>query len=592
MHRLVEQSDVVVLDQPYQFRGHVATDLSGFIYPRFPGNIPRPEKFIVCCQHRITGNRSVTLLLYVRRTIVVRQSIGGAMLRNFSIRIRLFAGYATLLICLCTIAGAGLAGFQYLNERMRVVFEERAIPVELLSQVNYLMQRNRVLMMDTLVNPGQSNVEKRHSEFVVNQGKIQDALRSYARIPRTAELDPPYQAFLEQQQKYEKDALEAAMAAIAKNKYDDGQVLYLDKISPMAPGFQDAIEKLMALQVKLAGQAYQDSREGAVIGRSAILTIMLVALAGGILLSWAIARSITRPITDAETIATRVAEGDLQPTRFVSAGDEVGRLVSHLERMRSALANIVADVRTGSGLIASTSGEISRGVNDLSQRTEMQAANLQEASASLDNLLENVQSHARISHEVSEVAHNTAAGAKTGGQSVRELVTQIDAVGAMSRKIAEITNVIDSIAFQTNILALNAAVEAARAGEQGRGFAVVASEVRMLATRSATAAAEIKALISDTVSSVGQVTSMAGNAGTQVDSVVAQVGTINELITRLNETSSHQADEMHQISKAIRTIDEMTQQNAALVEENAAAADSLAKEASLLDQLVGTFQLP
>ena len=514
------------------------------------------------------------------------------MLRKFSIRIRLVAGFGTLLVCLCTIAGAGLAGFQYLNEQMRVIYEERAIPIELLARVNYLMQRNRVLMMDTLVNPGKSNVEKRNTEFMINLGKVHEALSLYAAIARTAELEQPYRVFLEQQQKYGKEALEAAMSAMANDSFDDGQVLYLDKISPMAPGFQASTEKLMDLQVKLAGQAYQEAREDAAMGRSAILAIMLCALAGGILLSWLIARSITQPINDAETISTRVAEGDLRPANFEPAGDEIGRLVSHLERMRNALANIVSDVRIGSNLIASTSGEISKGVNDLSQRTERQAANLQETSASLDQLLEGVQSHARISHEVSEVARSTAAGAQAGGQSVRELVTQIETVGEKSRKIADITSVIDSIAFQTNILALNAAVEAARAGEQGRGFAVVASEVRILATRSATAAAEIKALITDTVSSVGHVTFMAGNAGTQVDNVVAQVGTINELLSRLNETSSHQADELHRISNAIRTIDEMTQQNAALVEENAAAADRLAKEASGLDMMVGTFQLP
>jgi methyl-accepting chemotaxis protein len=475
---------------------------------------------------------------------------------------------------------------------MRVVYEERAIPVELLSRVNYLMQHNRVLMMDTLVNPGKSNVEKRNAEFISNLNKVHDALKLYAAVPRTPELEQPYQVFLDQQQKYGKEALEAAMNAMASDRFDDGQALYLDKISPMAPGFQASIEKLMDLQVRLAGQAYQGAREGATTGRSAILAIMVCALAGGILLSWLIARSITQPITDAETIATRVAEGDLRPTTMEAAGDEIGRLVIHLERMRTALANIVSDVRTGSHLIASTSGEISKGVNDLSQRTELQAANLQEASASLDQLLQSVQSHARISQEVSGVARSTESGAQAGGQSVRELVVQIQMVSEMSRKIADITNVIDAIAFQTNILALNAAVEAARAGEQGRGFAVVASEVRMLATRSATAAAEIKSLITDSVSAVGKVTSMAGTAGTQVDNVVAQVGSINELISRLNETSNLQADELHQISNAIRTIDEMTQQNAALVEENAAAADSLAKEASGLDQIVGTFRLP
>ena len=514
------------------------------------------------------------------------------MLRNFSIRIRLVVGFSTLLICLCAIASAGLAGFQYLNEQMRVIYEERAIPVELLSRVNYLMQRNRVLMMDTLVNPGKSNVEKRNTEFKTNLGKVHDALKLYAEIPRTAELEHLYQAFLEQEKKYGKEALEAAMNAMAQDKFDDGQFLYLEKISPMAPAFQKSIEVLMDLQVKLAGQAYQGARESAATGRLAILAIMVSALAGGILLSWLIARSITHPVADAETIATLVAEGDLRPSNIETANDEIGRLISHLERMRSALANIVSDVRAGSNLIASTSGEISTGVNDLSQRTEMQAANLQEASAALDQLLDGVQNHARISHEVGEVTRSTESGAQAGGKSVRELVVQIETVGEMSRKIADITNVIDAIAFQTNILALNAAVEAARAGEQGRGFAVVASEVRMLATRSATAAAEIKALITDAVSSVGKVISMAGNAGTQVDNVVAQVGTINDLVARLNETSHHQAEELNQISKAIRTIDEMTQQNAALVEENAAAADSLANEASGLDQWVGTFRLP
>ncbi len=514
------------------------------------------------------------------------------MLRNFSIRIRLFAGYATLLACLCTIAAAGLAGFQYLNERIRVVYEERAIPVELLSQVNYLMQRNRVLMMDTMVNPGAANVEKRNAEFVSNMGKIQEALKLYDHIPRTAELESPYQTFLNQQSNYGRDALQAAMNAMVKNDFDEGQFLYLNKVSPMAPAFQSSIENMMDLQVKLAGQAYQDSREGAAIGRSAIVVIMVVTLVGGVLLSWLVARSITHPITDAEAIATRVAAGDLQSSPLHMASDEVGRLMSHLERMRSALAHIVSDVRKGSGLIAVTSGEISKGVNELSQRTELQAANLQEASASLDQLLNSVQSHADISREVSEVAHSAAQGAQTGGTSVRKLVAQIDTVGNMSRKIAEITNVIDAIAFQTNILALNAAVEAARAGDQGRGFAVVASEVRMLAIRSATAAAEIKALITDTVQSVGQVTAMAGNAGQEVESVVSQVGAINELIARMNQNSSHQALEMQQISNAVRTIDEMTQQNAALVEENAAAADSLAHEASVLDRLVGTFRLP
>ena len=515
-----------------------------------------------------------------------------ATVRNFTIRIRLLAGFATLLLCLCTIAGAGLFGYQYLNERMRIVYEERAVPVELLARVNYLMQRNRVLMMDTMVNPGASNVEKRNLEFKGNVTKIQDALQQYASIPRTPALEAPYQEFLAQQQQYAQQALEIAMAAMVGGNFDDGQFLYLNKISTMAPNFQASIEKLSKLQVELAGDSYREARQGAATGRMAIIALMLIAVAGGVVLSWAISRSVTLPIAQAESIATRVAEGDLQASVYVHSRDEIGRLMAQLERMRMALADIVSDVRNGSSLIASTSGEISQGVNDLSQRTEQQSANLQEASASLSQVLQDLQSHASISTEVNTVARNTANNASTGGTSVRALVSQIEIVGENSRKIAEITNVIDSIAFQTNILALNAAVEAARAGEQGRGFAVVASEVRMLATRSATAAAEIKTLIKEAVSSIGHVTTMASTAGSQVDQVVEQVSTITNLISRLNETSSHQVEEMRQVSHAIQAIDDMTQKNAALVEENAAAAASLAKEASVLDRLVSTFQLP
>ena len=543
-------------------------------------------RFIHCA--RIICHKKVTIFLNHRPLPI--QS--GANVRNFTIRIRLLAGFATLLLCLCTIAGAGLFGYQYLNEHMRIVYEERAVPVELLARVNYLMQRNRVLMMDTMVNPGQSNVEKRSSEFKGNVAKIQDALQRYASIPRTPALEAPYQDFVAQQQKYAQQALDVAMAAMVAGNFDDGQFLYLNKISAMAPNFQASIEKLSKLQVELAGDSYREARQGAASGRMAIVALMLIAVAGGIALSWAISRSVTHPIAQAEAIATRVAEGDLQAAVYAHSRDEIGRLMAQLERMRMALAAIVSDVRDGSSLIASTSGEISQGVNDLSQRTEQQSANLQEASASLSQVLHDLQSHASISTEVNTVARNTANNASTGGASVRALVGQIEVVGENSRKIAEITNVIDSIAFQTNILALNAAVEAARAGEQGRGFAVVASEVRMLATRSATAAAEIKTLIKEAVSSIGHVTSMASTAGSQVDQVVEQVSTITHLISRLNETSSHQVKAMRQVSHAIQTIDDMTQKNAALVEENAAAAASLAKEASALDRLVSTFQLP
>jgi methyl-accepting chemotaxis protein len=259
--------------------------------------------------------------------------------------------------------------------------------------------------------------------------------------------------------------------------------------------------------------------------------------------------------------------------------------------MRNNLSRIVREVRDGSAQIALGSGEISQGVSDLSQRTEAQASNLQEASASLDTLLKGTHDHAQVSQQASAIARSAFDSAATGGRSVEDLIVQIGTVSERSQRITEITSVIDSIAFQTNILALNAAVEAARAGEQGRGFAVVAQEVRVLAQRSAAAASEIKTLIVDAVNSVVQVTSMASSTGDSVKGIVAQVREVDALIGQLTHASSEQSLQLAQISEAIRHIDDMTQKNAALVEENAAAAMSLSHEATELDTLVASFKL-
>lgn len=513
------------------------------------------------------------------------------MLTRFSIRSRLSLAFAVLLLILVVVSTAGLWAVREIRENLRVVYAERAIPAQLLSQVNYLSQRNRVLVMDMLVNPGDANARKRLAEFDKNITLTDELLSQYAVIPRPAEQAVLYEQFLKARDTFMQEGLLKASQAMAKSDFDEAQFVYLNKISPLAPPLQSSMDALMNSQLSLAGQEYEGARQLAQAAWTTVGTMLVAGLVLGLLLAWSVSLSITRPIAFAEHMAQRVADGDLLPETIPVGYDEMSRLVQKLDFMRSNLSTIVREVRDGSAQIALGSGEISQGVSDLSQRTEAQASNLQEASASLDSLLKGTHDHAQVSQQASAIARSAFDRAATGGQSVEDLIVQIGTVSERSQRITEITSVIDSIAFQTNILALNAAVEAARAGEQGRGFAVVAQEVRVLAQRSAAAASEIKTLIVDAVNSVVQVTSMASSTGDSVKGIVAQVREVDALISQLTHASSEQALQLAQIGEAMRHIDDMTQKNAALVEENAAAAMSLSHEATELDTLVSSFKL-
>ncbi len=513
------------------------------------------------------------------------------MLNRISIKRRLFLAFATLLFILVVVSASGLWAVREIRDNLRVVYEERAIPTQLVSQINYLSQRNRVLVMDMLVNPSDANSRKRLAEFDKNVQSTNDSLARYAAIARPPEQSALYDQFLRDHDTYMQEGLLKASQAMAKGDFDEAQFLYLNKISPLAPALQASIEALMNSQLALAGQGYEEARSMAAAASATVASFLVGGLIFGLWLAWLVARSVTRPILFAEQMAQRVADGDLLPEPIPVGHDEMAKLVGKLDFMRGQLTQIVKEVREGSALIAASSGEISHGVSDLSQRTEAQASNLQEASASLDTLLTGTHAHAQVAEQASNLARSAFKSAATGGRSVEELIVQIGTVGERSHRITEITSVIDSIAFQTNILALNAAVEAARAGEQGRGFAVVAQEVRVLAQRSAAAASEIKTLIVDAVNSVEQVTSMAANTGDSVKGIVSQVREVDELIGQLTHASSEQALQLAQISEAIRHIDDMTQKNAALVEENAAAATSLNHEAAELDSLVASFKL-
>ena len=319
---------------------------------------------------------------------------------------------------------------------------------------------------------------------------------------------------------------------------------------------------------------------------------LLLALAVLIPLTFFSVRSITQSISQASELAERIAGGDLSRDVQVTSSDEVGQLVGAMSRMQDALRGLVHQVQEAASNISTASSEIATGNHDLSQRTEQTAANLEEAASSMEVLTGTIQQSAQSSRQASDFASSAAQVAARGGAVVSQVVTTMDQITASSRKIADITGVIDSIAFQTNILALNAAVEAARAGEQGRGFAVVASEVRSLAQRSAEAAKEIKGLIGSSVERVEDGSRLVSQAGETMTEIVSSVRRVSGIIEEITAASSEQSDNVAQISQSVSQLDNMTQQNAALVEESTAASKSLREQAVQLTRAVAQFKLP
>lgn len=322
-----------------------------------------------------------------------------------------------------------------------------------------------------------------------------------------------------------------------------------------------------------------------------MLVFTVVALVLGIVAAWLIARQITRPLAQTVTVAERIAQGDLTGEFTADRNDEAGQLLRAMRTMQDFLARTVSVVRQGVDEINGGAREIASGNADLSSRSEEQAAALEQTAASMEELASTVKNNAENAHQASTLASNASAVATRGGHAVQEVVATMNGISESSRQIAEIIGVIESIAFQTNILALNAAVEAARAGEQGKGFAVVASEVRSLAQRSAGAAKEIKELIGASVDRVAAGSRQVQGTARTMDEIVDAVRQATDIMHEISEASKEQAGGIEQVSQAIGQMDATTQQNAALVEEAAAASASLESQAANLSQAVAIFKL-
>jgi methyl-accepting chemotaxis protein len=391
----------------------------------------------------------------------------------------------------------------------------------------------------------------------------------------------------------QRDAYQALRSGLLKRKEagEDVNAEVFAKLFTAAADYQAAVEKLIARQRESMAETKQHAETAALHGTVALALGGSLALLLAVLFAWRLTRSVVTPIHQAQAIARQIAGGDLTQDIRVSGRDEAAELIESLRAMQQGLREMVGQVRTGADSISTASVQIATGNQDLSARTEQTASSLQETASSMEQLSGTVKQSADSARQANQLAVSAAEVASRGGAVVSQVVSTMDEINASSKKISDIIGVIDGIAFQTNILALNAAVEAARAGEQGRGFAVVASEVRSLAQRSADAAREIKSLIGSSVEKVESGSRLVADAGSTMTEIVASVKRVTDIIGEISSAASEQSDGIGQVSSAVSGLDQMTQQNAALVEESAAAAESLREQAGKLSQVVGRFRL-
>jgi methyl-accepting chemotaxis protein len=513
------------------------------------------------------------------------------MLQKIKIGTRLALAFAVLLLLIYALAAGGISGAKRLTERSAALYGDRTVPLGVLAEISHLTQRNRVLVMDMLMDPGTSNLQASHAALTANVERIHTLWTAYSGKALGAEEQGLAQAFADANATYLDKGLIPAASALVAGKYDDGSELYINQIRPNAAKVQDAIEKLVALQINVAAAEFAGAREMSNTIHWWMLAATGLALVAGAAMAWVITRSISRPLRQAVVLARTVAGGDLSAQIDVRGTDETAELLGALREMNHQLVRVITEVRSSTETVAQEAVLIAGGTEDLARRTEVQASNLQETAASMEQLTITVQHNTDNAHRATELAQEAAKVANEGGSVMRDVITTMQEISVQSQKVTDIIKVIDDIAFQTNLLALNAAVEAARAGEQGRGFAVVAGEVRGLSQRSSTAAREIRGLIAASVRGVERGSTLVGQAGERVASTVQRVDEVMELISEIKDAGQEQARGIAQIGEAVRQLDAATQKNAALVDDSSSASTGMKNQVRRLLEVVHQFRL-
>ena len=509
---------------------------------------------------------------------------------HFKIKTRLiglvfFLSFLTILIGFLGMAAAGKA-----NDGLKSVYENRTVALEQVGAIESDIYQNQLSLASLLQTPSPEVIA--HEITVIEQRSVQiDTLwqqyKSGQLRPEEIELAGKVES---SRAILIKKGLSPSLDALREGR-SYAATLLAKEMAPLSKEVTKHIADLRLLQVNLAKADY----EASLVRHYQTRILMIVTVFFGVLIAVIVAilliRGILRPLNQAVSAAKSAAAGDLTVNITVSSEDEIGELVQAINEMSAGLADIVGRVRHGTDSIVTASVQIAAGNMDLSERTESQASSLEQTAASMEELTNTVIKNAGNAQQADALAHTAASVALRGGDVMSKVVDTMSAIDISAKKIVSIIGEIDGIAFQTNILALNAAVEAARAGEGGRGFAVVASEVRNLAQRSATAAKAIKTLIDDSVQKVSVGNALVAQAGSTMQEVVDSVQHVTDIMNEITLASQDQRHGIEQVNTAIAQMDEVTQQNAALVEQAAAAAQSMQNEASNLRQVVDMFHL-
>ncbi|WP_028309999.1 methyl-accepting chemotaxis protein [Derxia gummosa] len=508
-------------------------------------------------------------------------------LSRFSVRTRLFAGFAFALLAIGMGIVAGISGLNHIADIVETTTTRDAQKVAVAQEWKDVVNMNYVRTQAVLASTDKALIDQLQGEIKNNSARATDLQQRMTELVNTAHGKELLDAIGQARNTYRAVRDEVLRGHVAgtpvsateRTRLENAAQKYMGQFDAMLEWQNKLFEEARASVRREAGGAVWSMVVAAVIGATLSLVAALL-----------IARSIVEPLARVRDGARRIAAGDLGVDLHPVGNDEAAEMTRAIAAMQSSLRKLVGDVRSGVQEVTTASAEIANGSADLSRRTEQQASNLEQTSASMEEFNSAVQSNAEAAREASSLVDAATDAARRGGEVTEKVVSTMAEISESSRKIADIIGVIDGIAFQTNILALNAAVEAARAGEQGRGFAVVASEVRTLAQRSAQAAREIKSLIEDSVSKVETGGKLVNDSGAAMSEIVRGVNSVSAIMERILGSTMEQAAGIKQVSAAINQLDDMTQQNAALVEQSTAAADSLRTQAVALGRAVDAFQ--
>lgn len=511
-------------------------------------------------------------------------------MKNWKIGLRLGFGFGLVLFLLVAIVAVSINRMGNLAADLDDMANRRAVVVKLANDLIDSVNTSTIAMRDVILYTDEAGITqsravyaKSLSDFNATMKKLEELTISEGGKKRLATLNE----LSVQTEPIEKEVLRLG----GENKNAEATVMLHGPLKAAQDKLQSTVSEFIEFQMAAAAEKYDEAYANYLFARNLMIAVAVIALLIGIVAGWMITGSVVQPIRQAVTLAEGVAAGDLTQKIETDRNDETGQLIKALRSMNDGLLQIVGDIRTSVETINTASQEIAAGNIDLSQRTEEQAASLEETAASMEELTSTVKQNAENAREANRLAEGASGIAQKGGEAVGQVVTTMAEINESSKKIVDIIGVIDGIAFQTNILALNAAVEAARAGEQGRGFAVVAGEVRSLAQRSAAAAKEIKSLIGDSVERVTVGTAQVDRAGITMEEVVGSIRKVTGIMGDISNASAEQSSGIEQVNTAVTQMDEVTQQNAALVEEAAAAAGSLQDQARLLMEAVNRFKL-